>query len=352
MAELAGYSDVKRNPHAIVLVGGDAYDSWNPGQQVEQVTVELTTDLASEALIRLFDPKFKIIDKYTTSDGVPQLVCKFYLGFGQDLGQPLFKGLLIRSERRDTDTVFRAYDMSQKMKQQPGRNSEYHKGLNDVALIEKLATRNGLAFEGPDEPVNTPPHKSMIQDAKNDWELAAERAKDAGLVLYCRQDTLFAKQPAKIGAPLITLTYQKDFQMLHNFDASFKLPENQDSRQRHVKHYGRNRGGKRLTGESNKHKRGTEHIEFKRDLAQHNKSYADRKAQASKDLQREHAWALDIRSIPPLPGVRPDNRDTIALANMGKLFSGPYLIDKVTHDLTAQGFVTDYSLYRDLKADG
>ena len=59
---------------------------------------------------------------------------------------------------------------------------------------------------------------------------------------------------------------------------------------------------------------------------------------------------MRIKSIAPLPGVRPDVRNTIALENVGKLFSGPYLCDKVTHTHTPGELHTEYNLYRDLAA--
>jgi len=226
--------------------------------------------------------------------------------------------------------------------------AEYQYNKHDLQVIQTLVTRNGLAFEGPDNPPPLVKHKCLPQSQKNDWKHAARRSKDAGLVLYCRGDTVFAKQPAAIGSPLVTLTYRKDFVFKHEFDCTYKLPENTHGRNKHVQSRGRNKGGHRLTGKSNENARGTAGLSFKHDLAIHQKGFADRRAQAEKDLQREHAFVVDVRSVPPLPKIRPDNRDTIALQNIGNLFSGSYLIDKVKHDGVAAGFTTDYTLYRDV----
>jgi len=342
------------NPHAIVSIDGDMYDSWVNQALFQQVTVELTTNMASQALIRFFDPDFKIIDKYAEADGVPFAPVDVWMGFGQDLGPKLYTGLLTRTERRDTDTTFIAYDKSHWMKNKLGRNNDFHYGLNDIQIIQKLAVRNGLQFEGPDSPVSLPPHDCMIQDHKHDWKHAKERAREAGLILYVRGDTLFAKEPAKVGAPLINLIYRNDLnnapRMFHHFDCSFKLPENHQGRHKVVHQLYRERGGKRGTGESSQHRRGHTIEENKHGPSIHQKSYASRKASASKELQREHAFVINARSVPTLPIVRPDVRDTIAVLNIGKLFSGSYLVDKISHDLTATGFVTDYSLYRDTNA--
>ncbi|HEY6327867.1 MAG TPA: hypothetical protein VI756_00920 [Blastocatellia bacterium] len=346
MAELPGYMSVPTNPHYRVSIGADVYDSWTNEQLIKQMTVELTTNLASEGLVRFFDPVFAIEDKYTVNGSVPQLTCLFWMGFGPDLGAPIFQGLLIRTERGDMDTTFRCYDMSYKMRQQVKAEYQYNK--HDLQVIQILVTRNGLLFEGPDNPPALVPHKCLPQSQKNDWKHGHRRSKDAGLVLYCRNNTVYAKQPAVIGSPLVTLTYRKDFVLLHNWDATYKMPENTHGRNKHVQSRGRNKGGHRLSGDSNVNARGTENLSFKHDLAIHEKAFADRKAQAQKDLQREHAFVVNVRSVPPLPNVRPDNRDTIALANCGLLWSGSFLIDKVQHDGVPAGFSTQYTLYRDV----
>lgn len=336
---------VHRNPHSIVLLGGDRFDTWKDKQIVERVEVELATDMASEARFTCFDPRFRILDRYTTGDGVLQLVMFIYMGFGEDLGEPIFKGLLAAVERGDSDTTFTAYDMGYKMRKQ--LKNEYHQGINDLGIIEKLATRNELAFVGPDEPPALEVHPSMIQGSQNDWEHTMERARSSGFNIFVRQDTLFCKEPAKIKDPILTLKYRKDFQIEHGLSLRYKLPENQQGRPKVTRRHGRKRGGRRLTGESKTHNRGHVQEEIRHDLAEHTKLYANRRAHAHKELQREPSFNCTIISVPPLPGVRPDVRNTIELQNLGKLFSGPYLCDKVRHEHTGNSFVTEYNLYRD-----
>lgn len=336
---------VQRNPHSIVLIGGDRYDTWQDKQQTKRVEVELATDMASQATFTCFDPRFKILDRYSTGDGVPQLIVRVYMGFGENLGPPVFKGLLAAVERGDTDTTFTVYDMGYKMRK--ALKTEYHNNLHDVQIIEKLTRRNELEFVGPDEAVDLEPHPSMIQDSKNDWEHGIERARSSGFNLFVRQDTLFCKEPAKVGEPILTLAYRKDFIVEHDFSMRYKLPENQQGRPK--VHYRRTRGkgGWRLTGESKSHNRGTIQPEIRHDTAEHTKRYADRRAHAYKEKQREPSFNCTIMSVPPLPGLRPDVRNTIELLEMGKLFSGPYLCDKVRHEHTGNSFVTEYNLYRD-----
>lgn len=341
-------ASAQRNPHAVVVIGGDRWDSWTDKQLIQEVAVELATDQASQATFKVFDPRFEFIDRYTTAGGVPWLVCLFYLGFGQDLGEPVFKGLLAEVQRGDSDTTLICYDMGYKMRQE--RKAEYHNRLHDLQIIEKLAKRNGLGFEGPDKPIALEPHKALFQDSKNDWEHSAIRAKKSGLVLFVRHDKLFAKEPATLGEPILTLIYRKHFQMLHDFDLQYKVPENQLGRPKVAEYRGRHRGGRRLTGQSSTHPRGTKPVQLTEDLAIHSPAYAKRRAQAHKDLQRDPAFNCTIRSIPPLPEVRPDARDTVRLMEVGKLFSGRYLIDKVRYTLSGNEFTAEYTLYRDIDA--
>lgn len=336
-----------RNPHYIIEINGRRLDSWKDKQIIKHVQVELATNKASEAQVALFDARFKVLDSFTSGDGVPQLPMFVWMGFGWDLGPPVFKGLLVRVHRDSTTTHFIAYDMGYKMRRE--RRGEYHNNMDDIEINRKLAARNGLSFEGPDGEVKLDKHKAIIQDSKNDWEFMSERNRESGFVHYVRDDTLYVKEPAKIKAPLITLVYRRDFVLLHELDMTYKLPENRQGKPLEVEWRGRRKGGRRLVGVSPKHPRGTRPMQITEDLAIHSKSYANRRATAAKELQREHAFTCTIRSVPPLPGVRPDVRDTIALANAGKLFSGPYLCDQVRHEGDAGGFRTEYSLYRDIK---
>jgi hypothetical protein len=339
-----------RNPHSVVQILGDTYDTWTTKQVVKEVSVELMTNQSSEGMLRVFDPDFKIIDKYSTATGVPFDSMLFSMGFGANLGPVLFTGLLTSVERDDTDTIFRAYDMAHKMKLT--EKTEYHNKLKDVAIIQKLALRNGLQFEGPDQDPGTGPHTSLIQDSKHDWHLAHERAKAAGLVIYCRGNTLYAKQPATYTTPLVVLAYRQypagPVWMIHKWDARYKLPENTSGRHKQVHKYGRARGGKRLHGQSDVNQRGHLGVHMTKEIHQNVGSYANRQAQASKSLNREHAFVVAVRCPPEWPGVGPDNRDTVALTNFGKLFSGSYLIDKVFYNHNAHGIVVEFTLYRDI----
>src|SRR5262245_6237712 len=98
-------------PHAVVEIDGFQWDSWRHPSLFHHVTVELTTSDASEAVWEVFDPEFEVINKYSTERGVVMSVVRVWLGYGADLGEPVFKGLLTRVQRGDANSVFIAYDM-------------------------------------------------------------------------------------------------------------------------------------------------------------------------------------------------------------------------------------------------
>lgn len=335
------------SPHAIIQVGSERFDSWVHKSLFAGVEVELTTDEASQAVWRVFDPTFEFLDKWTAGDGITVLGARAWIGYGADLGEPVFKGLLARVERSTATSVFRFFDMGFKMRQV--KKTEYHKGLDDVGVIKKLAQRNGLQFSGPTPAITLDVHKSLLQDGQTDWEHVQERADEAGLVLFVRGDTLFVREAAKTSAPVVTLVYQKDMKLLSDFSLSFKVPENREGRPGQVEHRGRGRGGRRLKGSSDTSARGTHHVEIKKDLAVKTKRHADRRAQARKELKREHAFTLTVRMLSSFTGTRPDVRETVAIANLGKLFSGNYICDRVAHNFRPGELTTTLDLYRDIK---
>ncbi len=354
---------VNKNPHAIVEIDGFRWSSVDHPRLFQRVSVELSTGEASEAVWEIFDPKFVVINHYSKADGIPMATVRVWLGLGNPdlVGEPVFKGLLARVERGDSNTAFRAYDMGFKMRLE--KKTGYQKG-DDVAIIQSLAKRNGLLFEGPDE--GTRPrvvldpkhvakhprhkHRSLPQTAQTDWEHATECARASGLVLFVRGDTLFAKAAAVTapdGQEKLTLTYRKDFNILRQFDLVYKTPENRDGRPRSVHVRVRGRGGRRLFGAAEGSNRGQKQVSLKTDLPENVQSTATARAHAKRDLQREHAYTVSIRTISPLPKVRPDVRDTVRLKELGLLFSGKYLADKVSHEFAPGRLNTGYDLYRD-----
>lgn len=355
-------SPVPSNPHAIVMIGDETYDSWRHLHLFTGIRVQLTTGAMSEGVCTFFDPDFHFINKYTRSDGIPNLVMRFWLGFGQDLGTPLFKGLLARISRDDNSTTFRAYDMSFLMRRE--KRTGYNKGT-DVEIMKKLVTRNEPLKLEISKNVKPLPIKTSMQQAQTDWEHLSELAEEAGLVLYTRDDTVFAQEAAKTAdQPLLIYNFGQDSTILRGSDFNYKLPENQEGRPRRVEVRGRGRGDKRLSGVSGENERGTMNVQIKRGLRLRTKAEVTRRANAIKALEQERSFECSIRVVnktvmitpDPLSGiflpyfVRADVRDTIELQNVGLLFGGKYLIDTVTHDYSSRGLVTSYDLYKDIKA--
>lgn len=334
------------NPHAVVEVGGERFDSLMHTQLFESVEVDLTTNDASAASWSVFDERFVFLNRWTSADGIAELPVRVLLGFGA-APRLVFEGILARVEHGPGTTTFRAFDRSFVMRKV--QKTEYHRDLTDVEIISKLARRNGLQFEGPQPPVRLDKHRSEKQEAQTDWDFASQRADDAGLVLYVRGNTLYAKEAAKTGEPVLTLVFGRDIFLLDDYSLSFNVPENQEGRPAKVEVRGRGRGGRRLRGRAQEHERGTEHVEIKRDLRIRSKRQADRRAEARKALQREHAFNCSVSLLPSFAGALPDVRQTVALAELGKLFSGKYLIDRARYSFAPGRMEGSLELYRDIR---
>jgi len=257
----------------------------------------------------------------------------------------VFKGILANVERDRSDTTFTIYDMGFKMKQI--KKAGYFNKKGDLAILKILAERNGLLFSPPEKPLKLEPHRAMMQDEQNDWEHAQERAKDSGLILFVRQDTLFARYPAKLTTPKLILLNRKD-SLLSDFNFTFRTPENEGVRPRVVKFRGRGKGGKRLEGKSDVSKDGRENVILKRAVSgKSSKSKLSKRAQAQKELDREHAFEGSVSFPFIYPNIRLDVRDTIGIENVGELFSQDYICDTVNYNLSAGQMNIDLEVYRD-----
>jgi len=334
------------NPHAIFEIDGLAWDSWKHTRLISRVSVELPTNEAAQATLEVFDENFVLVNKYSQAEGVPLATIRVWMGFGPQLGEPVFKGVLARVQIGQAKTTLIAYDMALKMRLV--KKTEYHKG-DSLKIMKKLVERNGMKFQGPAKPLKLEKHASMPQDEQTDWEHLMERAKEEGLVVWVREDTVFADYPAKVSEPKRTLIYKQDFTLLRDWDFAFRVPENQEGRPKKVEVRGRGRGGKRLTGVSDESSRGHQPVSIKRDLPKHTKKAASRRAQAQKELEREHAFTGTTNRIMGNGFHRDEVRQTIRIQEIGKLFSGDYIVDRLNHEFTPGRLTTGYELYRDVK---
>jgi hypothetical protein len=329
-------------PRARVEIDGQIFDSFLHPSLFSSVHVELTTNQASQVELTVIDENYKFLDSYSRADGIPLAEAFVWLGFGEDLGNSIFEGLLAGVGHGNNTSTLRFYDRSFLMRLE--QKTEYHRGL-DIDVINKLATRNGLNFEGPGSFVKGLLLNSKKQEAMTDWDFAMQLAEDAGLVLYVRDKTLFAKPPARTGEPVLTLGF-RDAIVLRSPDFQYRVPENKEGRPGRVEVRGRGRGGHLLTGVSDESKRGRKHVVINRSI-KGSKSEATRRAQAKKELEREPAFTGRIRSLLQT-NVRADVRETVEMIDHGLLFSGKYLVDSAEHDFAPGKLATDYDLVRDI----
>lgn len=345
-------NDYPANPHAIIELKSESglviYDSWQQKSLFQNVKVELTTNESSMSEISLFDPNFKIIDTFTGKDDIPQADVRVFMGYGKDLGEPVFKGLLAYVERGQANSVFTAFDMGYKMKLE--KRAGYKNKKDDLKIIGDLAKRNKLEFEGPEKALKLEPNKALMQDEQTDWQWAMERARDAGLVLFVREDTLFAKYPAKVAEKAdLTLVNRLDFIMKRDFDFVYHTPESKEGRPQVITRRGRGKGGKRVEGKSSKGKRGRKKVVLKKDIpGKATKKKLSKRAIAQKELEREHAFEGHLTcNVPVENKLKMDIRKTVDVREVGKLFSGKYLTDQVTYNFSPGRLEMILGLYRD-----
>jgi hypothetical protein len=337
------------NPRAIIEVGGRTYDSWKDDQLFRSLSVDLNTDEASQAEWVIFDPDAKLLDGMTTNDGLGSLACRVWLGFGSALGKPLFEGLLA-SDRRGLETTTLVFlDKSLKMRQV--QHTRIHKGLDDVGIMASLAREAELSFEGPTPAIKLDKHKSLKQEAQTNWDFARDRAEEVGLVLFTRGNTLYAKEAAKTGEPVLEIIRGKTESLLNTFSFTFHVPENQEGRPGRVETRTRGKGGRAIRGRSDTNKRGQTRTDIRRDLPIKTKRMADRRAQAKKDLDREHSHEAVIELLGYFPDRLPDARDTVQCTDFWQLHSGKYLVDHVRYEFASGRMSAELNLYRDIKTN-
>lgn len=334
-------------PRARIEIDGEMFDSYQQSSLFSSLRADLTTNQASQVELTVCDEDYSFTDAFARSSGVVLAEAYVWLGFGEELGAPIFEGLLASIKHGDATGTLRFYDRSFNMRLE--QKTEYHKGL-DIDVIRRLATRNGLTFDGPGNGVKGLPLKSKKQEALTDWEFAMQLAEEAGLVLFVREKTLYARRPARTGTPVLSFARRDALVLLGN-DMNYKVPENQEGRPRRVEVRGKGRNAKRLSGFSDESNRGTQQIVINQSIKGVSKSEATRRAQAKKEMDREPAFTCRIRSLLQT-NTYADVRQTIELTDRGRIFSGTYLVDAVSHNFAPGQLDTDYDLYRDIADRG
>jgi hypothetical protein len=334
----------KRRPPQIDEGAFTLFDSFTNTSFFAGVSVELTTGKASQAEFKVLDEDFSFIDSYTRSDGVMPCAAYVYLGYGEELGEPVFEGLLSAVEHNDGESTFCFYDRSLRMKLE--EKTEHHKGM-DIAVMKKLVERNSLNFELADKSIKGLPLRATKQEMQTDWDFLMSLAQHAGLVVWVRGNTLYVARPAHVGEPVLTLK-QRDVLALKGEQLRYEMPENVDGSPASVEVRVRGRGGRRVSGYSAKRKRGRTKIVY-HSLRTHSapSSEAQRRAQAIKDLESEPSFTCQVKTL-FYPDTRiVGTRDTVWLENRGELFSGLYLVDSVHMNFSPGELTLDFDLVRD-----
>lgn len=337
------------NIRCIVEIDGYRYDSWEKDGLITEATVELTSDKSGEATIAMLDPKFAFTDRHLAPDGLRRAQGRFWMGFGseQQMGEPLFKGQLARTEYGDDIATFRFHDKSSDMRKE--KKARYHNRMTYLQILRKLATENGLQFVGPEGADEGEVFDSVMQDGKTDWEFARKIARKAGLKLYVRGDTLFAQEMNRTGEEVATLNYAEDFVILRGFGLAYKLPENRRGRPRRVEFRGRGRDEKRLTGAAEGGTRGTTGLVIKEDLPKHTARAANSRAKAIRESKREHAFEHHVTVLPSFGGRQILLGQTLKLMGLGEFYSGKYLVTEARYNFRPGELTLELMLGRDIK---
>lgn len=330
-------------PRSIVEIESTRFDSW-AGEDLISSSIDLTTDKTGEGCVELFDPDFQIIDKFL-GGGVKPLQAKFWYGWGNDLGNSIFAGSLARVEWSERITTLRFHDNSAKMKKE--KKTRYFKKKSDIQILKQLAQDSGLKFSAKAGITESQPLESLMQAGKTDWELALKIAERAGLKLYVKDETLYAVEAGKTGTVVSSLIFEKDFTLLRGFNLSYKLPDNKKGRPKKIQVRGRTKDGKQLKGETTTGATGTTDIIVREDLPKQSVEMATRRAKGKTDKRREYAFESQLKTLPTFRTIL-NLRDTLALAEMGKFFSGNYIVTDIRYNFRPGQLTSEITVGRDM----
>ncbi len=356
LIERPGFTDVQ---------GSVRYDSWETPGLIKSVDVELVMDETSRARMKFFDPDFTLIDAF--SGYTDKVTVSIYFGHDEDLGLPIFEGILTEIGRDRGLTSFTVSDLAFVMKL--WKRTGYKNKKDDLAIVRDLVTRNltpeggKLQFSPPPSPKNLELHDAMTQDAQTDWEHITERLREAGLHYYVRFDTVYARYPAGYGAPVLTLRPEKQEDLLDGWGFTFHTLAGRDGRPTVVAHRRRGVAGKRAEGKAGQAsttaiaatESGTDplysHLTVKKDMPRPSKSKLTARAIAQRELEREHAFDGSYETVLTPGFVRADVLETVRVEGVGRLQSGDYIIEAVKYHFAPGELSRRIELYRDVQGN-
>lgn len=330
------------------------YDTLKGEGVVAGVSIDLTGDKSSRATLNVLDSEFAFTDRHLAEAVLKEVEARFWLGYGDDLGAPLFTGLLVRADSDGVTASFQFHDKSTKLKHK--RVPRYHKKVSDYTLIEKLAGEEGMRFillgADADAVAAAPVYDDHMQAGTSDWEEIRASARRAGLVVWVSGDgeTLYARPAGRVsGESVVPLVWGRDVRLLRGSRLTYKLPDNHRGRPRHVEVRGRGPGGRRLSEKSDESARGHGQVEVRRDLHQHSARGARHAAGGKKGRRRDHALEHTVRLLPVYEGKRIELRQTVHLYEAGAFYSGRHVVDRIGYEFRAGELTCDLTLVGDLK---
>lgn len=334
-------------PHAIFELNGRRYDSHVNEGVLVSIRVELTTDKTSEATLVVCDPKFTFTDSHLTETGLRQTVIAIWLGYGNDMGAPVFRGKFASHEHDGQLATFRFHDLGAKMKQE--KKTRYHNRKTDFGILRDVAAEHGLNFMLHGDAPDSEPHDSLIQRGVTDWAFARTIARRAGLRMWVDGSTLHAEEAGKTGRGGVTIRYLEDFLLIRPVSLSYRLPENRRGRPGAVGVRTRGAGGTQLEGRDGDGTRGNTHLGVKEDLTHHTQRAAERRARAKRAALREGAFEHRIRLLPAYRGLRVGLRGSVNLENVGRFYGGTYIAHEMVIDFRPGALVDELTLRRDIE---
>jgi phage protein D len=327
----------------IVEIGGTRYDSRAEEARLRSAALDLTADRTSEAEISFADPDFTFTDRHLNQR--PSIKCRVWMGYGESIGEPLFKGRLAGHEHDGEYATFRFHDQAAVMKRE--RKLRYHRGKTDFGMMRSIAEEHGLQFQLLGDARDSEAHPSLPQQGVTDWDFIRLIARRSGLRVWVEGDTLLAQKAGVQGGGGMILTYREDFLMLRSLSLSYRLPESRRGRHQRVAVHGRGPAGERITGEASGDDRGRVHQSAREDLTHHTRSEAERRAHAIKAGVRESAFENRIRLI-EAAGATPALRGVVTLKGCGAFYGGDYVVHALRKEFRRGALVDELTLRRDV----
>jgi hypothetical protein len=332
-------------PHAIVTIAGTKFDSFVEDSGVVSADILLRTDETSEATVGLYDPKYKLVDRFGGDKPLPG---SFWLGWGKNDGALIYTGSLDRVEWSNNVALFHFLDASHRMKQE--HKGRYHVKKTDYQILRKLATDNGLKFELKTSLPESEPFDAVMQAGRTDWQKALQIAHKAGLRLYIGADggTLVAVEAGttQFASGNTVLTKDVDFEILRGYQLAYRLPNNKKARPHIVEARGRKENAERITGQDKNGNFGRVELFVKEDPRKHSTAYLAKRAKSSIIRQREFAFQNRIKTLPSFQNLV-HLRDKVTLRGVGGFFSGAYITTEVIYEFAAGKLTCDMELGAD-----